>query len=350
MCELTACGVFASYMLDAFSVAPYFWPSGEAGSGKTTFLDVLSELGYLGMKILAASSYPTLRDMADYGALLCFDDAEGVMDVRKTDPDKRALLLAGNRKGATIAVKELRAEQWVTRVISTFCMRAFSAIRLPDTTLASRNVIVPLIRSADGNRTKANPMDPAYWPEPRQRLVDDLWSVALQHMHELPAVDREAARLASLQGRNLEPWRALLGVAGWLDDHCGVRDLYARLEKLSVAYQQERTEFECNDRSRILYEALLRMTANCQPNETTELAPGAVSDVMNALAKEEGLEGRDGKPFATAQGVGYDLKRQRFRRGKLDGKSRPWQVVRQDVINGARTHGIDTEKTRTGEQ
>ena len=47
--------------------------------------------------------------MADYGATLAFDDAEGLSDPKKTDPDKRALLLAGNRRGNTVPLRNQQA-------------------------------------------------------------------------------------------------------------------------------------------------------------------------------------------------------------------------------------------------
>lgn len=95
MSELVACYILATWFLDAFSVIGYLWPNGERGSGKTQLLTIIAELSYLGQVILAGSSYATLRDMADYGATLCFDDAENLSDPKKTDPDKRTLLLAG---------------------------------------------------------------------------------------------------------------------------------------------------------------------------------------------------------------------------------------------------------------
>src|SRR5262249_32765937 len=69
MCELVVCYVFASWLLDAFHVIGYLWPNGEPGSGKTTFLQVIAELSYLGQVILAGGSYASLRDLSDYGAL-----------------------------------------------------------------------------------------------------------------------------------------------------------------------------------------------------------------------------------------------------------------------------------------
>src|SRR5439155_3639424 len=154
MCEFIACYVLSTYFLDGFNVVGYLWPNGEPGAGKTTLLLVVTQTAYLGQLILSGSSYPTLRDMADYGATLAFDDAEAVMDIKRTDPDKRNLLLAGNRKGATVSVKEAVGDRWEIRHVDAFCPRLFSAIRLPDAVLSSRSIILPLVRSGDQPKSK----------------------------------------------------------------------------------------------------------------------------------------------------------------------------------------------------
>jgi len=94
MAELAGCYVFATYLLDAFNVIGYLWPNGDRGTGKTHFLHTVTEMAYLGQVILSGGSYPSLRDLADYGATLAFDDCEDIMDRKRSDPDKRTLLLA----------------------------------------------------------------------------------------------------------------------------------------------------------------------------------------------------------------------------------------------------------------
>ena len=59
MCDVTACYVLATYLLDAFNVIGYLWPNGERGSGKTHFLSVVTEMAYLGHLILAGGRKPT---------------------------------------------------------------------------------------------------------------------------------------------------------------------------------------------------------------------------------------------------------------------------------------------------
>ena len=66
---------------------------------------------YLGEMILASTTLSVLRDMAEYGGAMVFDDAENLADPKKSDPHKRALLLAGNRVGATIGIKEIKSRR-----------------------------------------------------------------------------------------------------------------------------------------------------------------------------------------------------------------------------------------------
>jgi len=275
MAEMVACYTLATWFLPAFNVIGYLWPCGERGSGKTVLLHTVAEMAYLGHVILAGGSYASLRDLAEYGATLAFDDAENLSDARKTDPDKRALLLAGNRRGSTVTMKEQGPDKvWRTRHVNAFCPRLFSAIHLPDHVLASRSIVIPLVRTPDRYRANADPLDDEAWPHDRRGLIDDLWALALAHLPELRQCERTVSRKAHLAGRTLEPWRAILAVALWLDDHDAggilrrtadrARDgdqgketgLWERMEALSVDYQRERSGLESGDLSTLVIRAL----------------------------------------------------------------------------------------------
>jgi hypothetical protein len=233
MAEMIGCYILATWFLDAFNVIGFLWSNGDRGSGKTHLLTVVAELAYLGQVILAGGSYASLRDLADYGATLAFDDAENLSDPRRSDPDKRALLLAGNRRGNTVGLKEPTADKaWRNRYVNTFCPRLFSAMRLPDQVLGSRSIVVPLIRTPDRYRANADPLDYETWPHDRRQLIDDLWALGLTHLAELPEHDAYVARAARLTGRNLQPWRAILAVAAWLDAR-GMGGLWDRMAFLS---------------------------------------------------------------------------------------------------------------------
>lgn len=351
MAEAVACYCLSTWLLDAFSVIGFLWPNGDRGSGKTHLLLTVAELSYLGQVILAGGSFASLRDLADYGATLAFDDAENLSD-SKTDPDKRALLLAGNRRGATVTLKELGPDKtWRTRHVNAFCPRLFSAIRLPDSVLASRTIIIPLIRTPDRKRANADPLDYSAWPHDRRRLIDDLWALGLTHLPNLSAWDQWVGQNAPLTGRNLQPWRALLAVAAWLDAN-GVPGLRQRMEKLSTDYQNERPELETSDFTVLVIRALLDcVVANvtnvanvANEKEATpkvwEWTTAQVAEAAAQIAKDS--EGDIDPERLNSQRVGHILRKMRLTkpprpRGQ---KARIWRVTADELIRWAMAYGL----------
>lgn len=256
MAELVACHIIGTYFLDATNVVGFLWPNGDRGSGKSTLLTVHTEMSYLGTLILASSSFATLRDLAHYGATLAFDDAENVADGHQFDPDKKALLLAGNRRGATVTLNEPQSDgTWRIRRVDAFTNRLFSAIGLPDPVLGSRTIIIPLLPTSDRKKGGRQPQDQAAWPIDRRQLVDDLWALGLANLVEMRGYDQQVPEKAQLTGRDLEPWRTILAVAQWLEDH-RVESLHARLEELSRRYQKYRKEREEPTLSHLIVRAM----------------------------------------------------------------------------------------------
>jgi len=335
MCELVASYILATWFLEAFNVMGYVWPNGERGSGKSQLLLILSELGYLGAFILAGGSFAALRDLADYGALLCFDDAENLTDPKTSDPDKRTLLLAGNRRGSTVPIKEQRPDgTWGTRHVNTYCPRSFSAIRLPDAVLASRTITIPLIRSGDKNRSNADPKEYDLWPHKRQELIDDLWAMAVTHLPALPAYERKVNTESDLTGRNLEPWRAIPAVALWLNDN-GVEGLSDRMRKLSVGYQSERNDFENGDMVRLVVFTINTIstisTINLETPQEEEITTADITTKAKELAKDD--EWDINPENVTSHKVGRILGRLRLQKAPRlkRGEARKWIIGAADL-------------------
>ncbi len=365
MAEMIATYIMATWFLDAFTVAGFLWPNGDRGSGKTQLLAIICELAYLGQLVLAGGSFAALRDMADYGATLAFDDAENLSDPRRTDPDKRTLLLAGNRRGNVVPLKEKDGDNgWRIRFVNTFCFRLFSAIQLPDPVLASRTIVVPLIRTPDRYRANADPLDYALWPHDRQTLVDDLWLLALSRLPELTGYEAAVNRDAPLTGRNLEPWRALLAVAGWLSDN-GVavgddgRGLRERMGSLSLAYQSERPNVERSDVTALIIRALGMLvgkmirdsgvTSTRSTTSTTNSVKWFVQTTLVTAAAQqlaEALEIDINTDRLTTTKVGRIMTKMRLERERQQqGGKRGWKVSLDDVIRWSNSYGLDPSQT-----
>jgi len=365
MSELIACFVLASYLLDAFNVIGFLWPNGEAGSGKTNLLIVVTEMAYLGQLILAGGSFASLRDLADYGATLAFDDAENISDPKQTDPDKRALLLAGNRRGSSVPLKEPDGPgKWKLRYVNAYCPRLFSAIRMPDTVLATRTIILPLIRTADRDKANFDPLDYALWPHDRKSLQDDLWALGLANLPILHNFENTVAQHARLRGRNLQPWKAILSVAAWLDtvdlDHrlqhaftqengqSEVRGVFQRLEEMSWRYQQEETgDLQSSDLTLLILQGLCKLAADKSDIKDMSdilVTPWTFSTAQISAAAQsiaENVEADIDLESITSRKVGRLLGKLRLRKTREAGKgTRQWQITLQELERWATVYGI----------
>jgi hypothetical protein len=349
ICEAIACYILTTWFLDAFQVIGFLWSNGERGSGKTQLLILIANLSYLGEIILAGGSYASLRDLADYGATLAFDDAENFASSRTIDADKRALLLAGNRRGVTVPLKELGSDKnWHTRHVNAYCPRLFSAINLPDPVLASRSIVVPLIRTSDRKRANIDPLDYAVWPYDRRQLIDDLWALSLAYLKDLPAHDEWVGHNASLTGRALQPWRALLAIAHWLDT-MGIDGLWNRMSKLSVDYQTERPEFETSDFTTLILRAIcvhamraMKAINSMYPGPTRiEVNATAISELIQQIVQDEEL---DIDPLSiNSRGIGKIFRSMRFQKiPRKGGKGvRLWTLTLEELKSWASKYNLN---------
>ena len=347
MAALLACYILVSYLLDALDVVGYIWSNGEGGSGKSTLLHIVAELGFLGVMTTMGGTFAALRDLSDYGAVLCFDDAENIVGGKhnqdKVDPDKRTLLLAGNRRGNVVPLKELTPQKtWRTRYVSTFSPRSFSATQLPDPLLAGRSIIVPLVRTMDKEKANFSPSNYAVWPHNRNRLIDDLWAMGLAYLPELPQHVRAAQAKARLASRALEPWLGILGVAHWLTER-GVTNLFDELEELSVKYQSERAELETFNAGLFAIRALVEL-ASTSADDPLIVTTSNISQVIKEFTADgDGAENPDDGVTLSPHKIGHLLRQWRIQQLPRPGGRGPrrWSIPRTIIRRLALSHGID---------
>ena len=260
------------------------------------------------------------------------------------------------------------------RYINTFSFRLFSATRLPDPILASRTIVVPLIRTPDRYRANADPMDFTLWPHDRQKLVDDLWLLGLAHLPALGAYEAAVNDRSTLTGRNLEPWRALLAVAGWLTEMTNDElrmtnqerasgssfvtrhsSLVTRMMALSEAYQAERPNVETADLTGLVIRALGMIVGKMVRDESAVSAIKTVSAVSSkrsyvatnlitaaAQTLVESNEMDISIEHVTSRRVGRVLTKMRFINHRPSGnRGRGWSISLDDVMRWAISYGMD---------
>jgi hypothetical protein len=348
MCDVSACFSLETWFAAVFTVLGYPWPNGERGSGKTQWGLCWANTSYLGEVLLASGSFAALRDLADYGAALLFDDAENLNDAKRTDPDKRALLLAGNRVGASIPLKEPAPDgRWQTRWVNAYCPRGFTAIGLPDPVLASRAIVLPLARTADPARGNADPADVARWPCDQQQLQDDCWATALALLSEAAGTWAELDGEVATIGREFEPWRPLLAVARLFERH-GVAGLEECVRGVMRAYHAERAGLLGTDRTVAVVRALLHLAKGPAAWDTRDTRDGwdtkfetrvvetrEVCEAINEAATDD-----DPADWATGSRVGRILARLRLPPAGHHGKARRWAVSAEGLLALGRAYGV----------
>jgi len=345
MSLLVALYIMATYFLDSFQVIGYLWPNGDKGCGKTKLISIVTSLGYLGELITAGSSSASMRDLAANGAVLGFDDAENIMK-RGADPDKRALMLAGNRKGVTVTLKEKEKDKWKTKYVPVYCPRVYSAINQPDDVLGSRTIVIPLVRSA-GVKANLDPADPVSWPvgTDRRRMVDGLWLTGLKNMSAMQEYYRRVPEKVKISGRDLEPWRGVLAVALWLEESQGATGLFAIIAGLMNSYIRERSDIVEDPCAVVLVKALCRIRhIGENQNKTLKedmltFIPHQVKEIMCSIAAEEDIP-YEGDCYVSAQKVGCMLKQQRFTRRRTQIGGRIWTASVTRLEQLARAYGV----------
>ncbi|MGV8123960.1 MAG: hypothetical protein AB2L14_29775 [Candidatus Xenobiia bacterium LiM19] len=236
MCKLSACLSLLTWFRLATEALPYPWPNGEKGSGKTQWGIVWAMCSFLGKAITAGSSFAVLRDYAGFGASLMIDDAERLMDLRdKSLEDVRELFLSGYRKGTSVDIKEKSGDNWVSKVINSYCPKAFTAIKIPEGALGSRVIRIPLVRSIDPKKTNSDPTNLRLWPCDWGTLKDDSWLCALMHLQEAKCINDELNSETELSGRDYERWKGVFLVARLLDRN-GKGTLEAEMREVMYQY------------------------------------------------------------------------------------------------------------------
>jgi len=154
---------------------------------------------------------------------------------------------------------------------------------------------------------------------------------------------------ATLTGRNLEPWRASLAVALWLDEH-GVPGLWQRMESLSVAYQSERPDLEAGDLTALVVLALAAACAGlADPSNRANLLEDTVHWILEtsevtAAAKKIAAETEStlSPDQIDTRRVGMVLNKMRIKKPPRPGGKgrRKWEVSPSDLQRWSLAYGI----------
>jgi len=342
--DLVTCYILHTWFLDALPSAGFLWVTGGPGSGKSTLMLLIAQLSHLGEALSPSSSFATLRDVAGAGGLMGIDDAEHWADPKKTPPEIRQLILSGNRRGVVVRYKEPSPDGkgWVNAFVDAFCPRVFTAIARPDSTLSSRNIVLPLSRTDDEVRGNADPMNYDLWPHKPRVLRDQLWALALHHLPQIPTHVKAVSEAGVLVGRDLQPWVGVLTMAHWLEPE--VPGLWQRLSNLAgQIYQDEREHLEVADFGRILVKALRNLCSKQDGSrDGWEVTSAQLVEEVKEIIEDSDLD--MSTDYITTKRVGYQLGRLRIGESLSGRRPRAWLISKRALDRALKAHRLTNDE------
>jgi hypothetical protein len=173
--------------------------------------------------------------------------------------------------------------------------------------------------------------------------------LVVSDLQNLNSYESKVNERSLLTGRNLEPWKAILAVAHWLEDQ-GVIGLWERMNKLSHTYQKERQEFESDDLVTLIIKALCKclgceLVELCEVSEVQSKGSSVFVPTLNIEIKATELADEleldiDAEDISTRK-IGKKLAKMRFRKGREGGTGRSgWHVSRKELAHWARSLGL----------
>ena len=200
-----------------------------------------------------------------------------------------------------------------------------------------------MLRTTDRAKANADPLDYELWPCDRGQLLDDLWALGLTHIKELQGLEREINQIARLSGRNLEPWRAILSVALWLDRQ-GLKGLFKRLEELSYRYHFDyRPTLQSADLTQIVLRAVYKLSidavsASSAATEKMFFSTQTILQEATSIVKDEEIE----IASFSKNKVGSILSSLRFEKKRPKGsEGRGWSISPQKLDGLCQAYGIE---------
>lgn len=163
--------VAMTYVFDAFESYPYLWFNGVKGSGKSTALEFIHQIGYhaiLGHKITNAALF---RMVHQHKSVVCYDEAENLLvggADKSVDQDRVSLFNSGYQSTGKVIITEKEGDNYRTRVFSSYSPKALASIQPIEETLQSRCLLISMLTAIEDKPI----IDSAKCDEIRRSLYD----------------------------------------------------------------------------------------------------------------------------------------------------------------------------------
>ena len=194
-----------AWAIDAAQISPYLiLQSPEKRCGKTTTLNLLSELSPNPIPASSISPAALFRSVEKYSPTLLIDEADRAL---KNSEELNCILNASHVRKSAVTIRTV-GENHEPRKFSTWCPKAIAAIGRLQDTLEDRGIILQMRRKTRGEKTERWRGDRVEQFTPiRQKIFR--W--VQDNLEELRELDPEVP--SEVNDRAADNWRPLLAIA-----------------------------------------------------------------------------------------------------------------------------------------
>jgi hypothetical protein len=316
--HVVSCYIVATYFAQVFPAFPQLHFVGSVSSGKTRAGLTVARAARRGLSTTDTSEASIFRIAEGVGATLLIDDVWG-------EGAKIAHLTY--KKGVSVPrVEKGAGERLRLRLFETYCPTVYTGVELPIEHKRSRAIVVSMRKAPDPNPEGRD-------PEPRD-FEDIRRELYICELTQFPEVRRKFNELArrrrelGLEGRDFEVWGPLLAVAALVGEDVfrevheyALQDVGRKIEEMYLEEKEVLAGLErlLLSKAEELFRGELEKLWKGEEKDwevhrerlagvVAELEKGVLfsaADLLRAmkevLARKEGEEASEGKPYTTKQ-------------------------------------------------
>ncbi len=234
-----------------------------------------------------------------------------------------------------------REGSWDTRYIDGFAPRLFTSIGIPDDVLASRTILVPLIRSGDTAKTRRKPTNPNDWSINPDSLRDEMWLSISRALVEIEGCKSDVNNATDLSGRDFDIFQPTLTIAFWLDKFCDVPDLFARMVSVMESYHETKHRSQLPSFEYLVLQACFDLLKS---GDSAKLQTSEIAYAIGAVCRDQDITDET-LVRADNQKVGTMLSRLGFEKVAAHGRGRSWHIKRAELERCARAASVTLVRT-----
>ena len=229
--DIISLWIMHTYVYCLFRYVPYIWLNAEAGSGKSTVIDIVKEFAFNGLLNVGSTPAVVYRTIENNGSTLFLDEFENM-----TGEDKGLILTIlnqGFKVGAEVS--RCSANNYEPETFSAFSPKLFAGITDIDNVLLTRCIKINMKRANDISKIEEFQLH--LIKNQIEKAVNKLHIFGLKYGDKIRTIYQDKKLLVfpkEYTPREKDLWKPLYAIAKIVDEETGEHTMNSILEYAKV--------------------------------------------------------------------------------------------------------------------